>query len=33
VEWIWAGGLVILFGIGFTLSFRVRTRSAVAAAE
>ena len=33
VEWIWLGGLVILFGIGFTLSFRARARSAVAVAE
>lgn len=33
VEWIWLGGLVILFGIGFTLSFRVRARAAVAVAE
>mgnify|MGYP000020472432 CR=1 FL=1 len=32
VEWIWLGGLVILFGIGFTLSFRVRARVAAAVA-
>ena len=27
VEWIWLGGLVILLGVGFTLSFRVRARA------
>ena len=33
VEWIWLGGMVILIGIGFTLSFRVRARAPVAVAE
>ena len=33
VEWIWLGGMVILFGIGFTLSFRVRARVPVAVAQ
>ena len=27
VEWIWLGGLVIVLGVGFTLSFRVRARA------
>ena len=27
VEWIWLGGLVIILGVGFTLSFRVRARA------
>ena len=33
VEWIWLGGLVIVFGIAFTLSFRARVRSAAPVAN